>query len=787
MNLIEQNLAAQDNILTALTDAYAQTANVRKSVEEIVKRREMTISSLIASYDAYEDLLAKSSKGLEFYRKLEINVTKLLQRVKSTCKVQEEEREQILAQDGKNTYEKTDSTILSTYDQGHTRSTNNLKLKDYLNSRVENATGYQNPYYNLYKGHTATMRTDSVSRSLTTDVEDKNFIQSSSAIPASGITSSSVKVSQQYYPTTYTDYRTTYPYSYGTQTYYENPIINNTLNSNYLPTTNTNTGRTPQQPALSPSTTVMSNSTVQYPASSYLPNRQALPTSTTGQEKFHNISHSNYSVSDTNLQYEAYQSPAGYNNYNVTTTYVPNQEKTTAKTGIVEPTHVQTPLQMPVSTIGAIVGSTVSIDGQEQASYNIVQQNQQYDNQQKKGLNQELSHAGQNIVTPQHTLSTKDNTLTQNYALPQTGHPEMAYPQNYEHTYYNPTELQTQQMPFTHNTYDTTVVTPTQYIQSQQPGTSNQIIQSATSTNEISTSYPSNLHNVNPIEYSQQNNVEQDKQSYTDKTYGSYGTQVQMNSGTSNYSHTYQNYEHNTAGALHQQPGMLTAENSNTYAYLNCSNNSEIIQSHTKAATAQNYSQPYQYPHQGPYSGYVQYPNYSQNQNYTYMQNIHGTNSMAYTYNPASQTQDYAYASSNPQTTQISQTLKTTVAIPSCNVNISQQQETNVRYTNASSNAMVSQTPSSQYSQIYQSQTGDNTYYTTPYGLQIQSQGTLYFLNKIIIYLFLCVIYSVFQLDHLQNPKHIPITIRHTCKLSIMEQVQQQARIQSNLQSNLMS
>ncbi|KAK7863656.1 hypothetical protein R5R35_006186 [Gryllus longicercus] len=97
VSLVEQNLAAQDNILRALTDAYARYGSTRKATNEAVRKREATISALIASYDAYEDLLAKSSKGLEFYRKLEVNVSKLLQRVRSACKVQEEEREQVLA------------------------------------------------------------------------------------------------------------------------------------------------------------------------------------------------------------------------------------------------------------------------------------------------------------------------------------------------------------------------------------------------------------------------------------------------------------------------------------------------------------------------------------------------------------------------------------------------------------------------------------------------------------------------------------------------------------------
>lgn len=92
--LIEQNLAAQQNILLALTDAYAKLSGSRKQVVEAFRKRDQIISALIASYDAYEDLLAKANKGIDFYQKLETNVNKLLQRLRSTCRVQEEEREQ---------------------------------------------------------------------------------------------------------------------------------------------------------------------------------------------------------------------------------------------------------------------------------------------------------------------------------------------------------------------------------------------------------------------------------------------------------------------------------------------------------------------------------------------------------------------------------------------------------------------------------------------------------------------------------------------------------------------
>ena len=53
------------------------------------------ISSLIQSYDVYEDLLAKTNKGTEFYRKLEGNVLRLLDRVKGVCKLQQEERQHL--------------------------------------------------------------------------------------------------------------------------------------------------------------------------------------------------------------------------------------------------------------------------------------------------------------------------------------------------------------------------------------------------------------------------------------------------------------------------------------------------------------------------------------------------------------------------------------------------------------------------------------------------------------------------------------------------------------------
>ncbi|XP_035708755.1 tyrosine-protein phosphatase non-receptor type 23 isoform X2 [Folsomia candida] len=91
--ILDQNLLAQDNIIRALTEANANYAETRKKTVQVMKRRDKVIEDLISSYESYDELLNKCNKGIEFYTKLDTNVQKLLQRVRSVCKVQEEERE----------------------------------------------------------------------------------------------------------------------------------------------------------------------------------------------------------------------------------------------------------------------------------------------------------------------------------------------------------------------------------------------------------------------------------------------------------------------------------------------------------------------------------------------------------------------------------------------------------------------------------------------------------------------------------------------------------------------
>ncbi|XP_078459919.1 tyrosine-protein phosphatase non-receptor type 23 isoform X2 [Lampetra planeri] len=98
---IDQNLSAQENILRALTDANAKYALVRKASEEADDKWNNAVQALVSSYDAYEDLIKKSEEGIHFYKDLEGKVTKLLQRAKSVCRVQDEERQKILERESK--------------------------------------------------------------------------------------------------------------------------------------------------------------------------------------------------------------------------------------------------------------------------------------------------------------------------------------------------------------------------------------------------------------------------------------------------------------------------------------------------------------------------------------------------------------------------------------------------------------------------------------------------------------------------------------------------------------
>uniref|UniRef100_A0A8C5MWF0 Tyrosine-protein phosphatase non-receptor type 23 n=1 Tax=Leptobrachium leishanense TaxID=445787 RepID=A0A8C5MWF0_9ANUR len=80
---IDQNLSAQENILKALTEANVKYAPVRKILAESEQKWSHTVQTLIASYEAYEDLMKKSQEGKDFYADLESKVAKLLEKARS--------------------------------------------------------------------------------------------------------------------------------------------------------------------------------------------------------------------------------------------------------------------------------------------------------------------------------------------------------------------------------------------------------------------------------------------------------------------------------------------------------------------------------------------------------------------------------------------------------------------------------------------------------------------------------------------------------------------------------
>ncbi|KAG7476199.1 tyrosine-protein phosphatase non-receptor type 23 [Solea senegalensis] len=93
---IDQNLAAQENILKALTEANVQYASVRKGLSQTEQQWNSTVQGLVGSYEAYEDLMKKSQEGKEFYDDLEAKASRLLERAKILCQTRSEERKPIL-------------------------------------------------------------------------------------------------------------------------------------------------------------------------------------------------------------------------------------------------------------------------------------------------------------------------------------------------------------------------------------------------------------------------------------------------------------------------------------------------------------------------------------------------------------------------------------------------------------------------------------------------------------------------------------------------------------------
>lgn len=94
ISLIEQNIAAQRNILRAMTDCNARYAETRRNILDMQRNRKTRIASLLYAFEVFKELQTKSQKGLEFYGKFQTFVTRLNAKIRGVCKVQDEERGQ---------------------------------------------------------------------------------------------------------------------------------------------------------------------------------------------------------------------------------------------------------------------------------------------------------------------------------------------------------------------------------------------------------------------------------------------------------------------------------------------------------------------------------------------------------------------------------------------------------------------------------------------------------------------------------------------------------------------
>lgn len=90
-------MSAQSNILQALSESNAAYGAMRRTINQVKSQRSGSISFLLASYNAFINILQKAEEAKEFYTKLETQVNKVNSRVKSFHEVQEEERKAKLA------------------------------------------------------------------------------------------------------------------------------------------------------------------------------------------------------------------------------------------------------------------------------------------------------------------------------------------------------------------------------------------------------------------------------------------------------------------------------------------------------------------------------------------------------------------------------------------------------------------------------------------------------------------------------------------------------------------
>ena len=77
--------------------AILRYAPTRRKVADLIEARREKISTLIDSFNVYENLTLKSSKALEFYEKLNTNVSDLKKKVSKAMEENEQEKDAVIA------------------------------------------------------------------------------------------------------------------------------------------------------------------------------------------------------------------------------------------------------------------------------------------------------------------------------------------------------------------------------------------------------------------------------------------------------------------------------------------------------------------------------------------------------------------------------------------------------------------------------------------------------------------------------------------------------------------
>ncbi|RWS30934.1 tyrosine-protein phosphatase non-receptor-like protein 2 [Leptotrombidium deliense] len=161
IHLLNQNLEAQENILNALTKENAKYVKTRKALLDNEKNRQSRIEQLINSYETFHQVISNIEKGNEFYSKFDTIVARLLARVRSVTRVQEEERMQFVdVHTRKNRFNQTQPTNTALISQISSAP----KLKDFL------------PYMNTSKTQPSVTRTIQTNEVYTADTQNIAYI-----------------------------------------------------------------------------------------------------------------------------------------------------------------------------------------------------------------------------------------------------------------------------------------------------------------------------------------------------------------------------------------------------------------------------------------------------------------------------------------------------------------------------------------------------------------------------------------------------------------------------------